>query len=151
MSKKTLFLLLVCSVALNLGVVGVYAFNIFTKPMLMPPADCPVASESGHWYTALGLNQTQLDRIEPLALNFHKQEAAIMARIFEQRDRMAEEIARETVDREAIKAIHRDIAVRQSEMQELMVNHILDMKEVMNPEQRQRFFETMQRSFKNQL
>jgi Spy/CpxP family protein refolding chaperone len=151
MNKKTLFLL-VCSVALNLGVVGVYAFNIFSGPIAEPPAGCPVAAtESGHWYTALGLSQAQLDRIEPLAMNFHKQEAAIMARIFEQRDRIAEEMARETVDREAIKAIHLDIAARQNEVQELMVNHILGMKEVMNPKQRQRFFEAMQRSFKNQL
>ena len=150
MNKRTLFLLLVCSLALNLGFAGVYGFNMITRPKVTPPTDCPFASDYTHLYTTLGLNQAQLERIEPLAGTFHEKAALIAGHIVEQRDKLVGEMARETVDRAALDAIHKDIATRQSEMQQLVVGHILDMKQVMNPEQRKLFFESMRRSFRSQ-
>jgi len=147
MNKKMLLLLLVCSVALNLGFVGVYAFNMISRLDATPSKDCPYTLKSGYLYTTLGLNQTQLERIEPLVREFHEKVAAIRGKGIEQRDRLVEAMAQETVDRATIDAIQRNIAARQSEMQQLVVNHILSMKEVMNPEQRSRFFESMRRNF----
>lgn len=150
MNKKTVFLLLVCSVALNLGFAGTYGFNMLSRSKATPPSDCPFTSEYTHLYTALGLNQTQLERIEPLARGFHEKAATISKEIVEQRNRLVDEMTRETVDMDTLDAIHEDIAVHQNTMQQLVVLHILDMKQIMNPEQRSRFFEAMRRSFKAQ-
>lgn len=150
MNKKKLFLLLVCSIALNLGFAGAYGFTIISRPKMMPPENCPFTSEYTHLYTTLGLSQMQLERIEPLAKCFHEKAAIIGRQIVEQRNRLVYEMARETVDRAALDAIHRDIAARQSEVQQLVVGHILDMKQVMTPEQRNQFFDSMRRSFRAQ-
>lgn len=150
MNKKTLFLLLVCSITLNLGFAGAYGFNMIRQSKITPPANCPFTSEYTHLYQALGLNQAQLEHIEPLAKNFHEKATAIGEQIVERRNRLVGEMARETVDLAVLDAIHQDIAVRQSKMQQLVVLHILEMKQIMTPEQRNRFFEAMRRSFKMQ-
>ncbi|MDR2892532.1 MAG: periplasmic heavy metal sensor [Deltaproteobacteria bacterium] len=158
MNKRTLFLLLVCSVALNLGFAGVYGLNMLNRPKAAPQAvpraesgtDCPFASEYTHMYTTLGLNQAQLEHIEPLAKDFHAKAEVIGRQIVEQRDSIVVEMAREIVDSAALDAIHQDISTRQSEMQKLVVGHVLDMKQVMTPEQRNLFFESMRRSFRTQ-
>jgi len=150
MNKRTLFLLLVCSVALNLGFAGVYGLNMLNHPKAAPPTDCPLTSEYTHLYATLGLNQAQLERIEPLAGDFHAKAQRIGIQIVEQRDRLVGEIAQETVDSAELDAIHNDISVRQREMQKLVVGHVLDMKQVMTPEQRTLFCESMRRSFRAQ-
>jgi Spy/CpxP family protein refolding chaperone len=162
MSKRTLFLLLVCSVALNLGFAGVYGLTMLNRsqpafratPQVAPSVksgpDCPFTSEYTHLYATLGLSQTQLERIEPLAKDFHAKAQRIGTQIVEQRDRLVGEMAQETIDSAALEAIHQDISTRQSEMQKLVVGHVLDMKQVMTPEQRALFFESMRRSFRSQ-
>ena len=147
MSKRTLFLTLVCSVALNLGFVGMYAYNTLNRPHAMAPRECPFTSEHTHLYAALGLDKAQLERMEPLARDFHEKIRTIGGQVIEQRNKLVDAIAREDVDMSTLDAIHQSIATRQTAMQQLVVAHILDMKAIMTPEQRERFFSAMRRGF----
>ena len=150
MKKFLLSSLLISSIALNLGFVGVYGYNLLIRNDPVVQQNCPFSSEYTHLYATLGLSQEQLEKIKPLAGEFHQKAIAIGVRTVEQRNKLIEEMAKEHVDRSAIEAIHRDIADRQSQMQQLVVSHLLDMKDAMTPEQRSKFFLAMQRSFKNQ-
>ena len=64
-----------------------------------------------------------------MAHAFHKRIEAISGRILENRNVLSLEIEKDATDRAAIDAIHHDIAALQSQMQELVVCHILEMKE----------------------
>ena len=146
--KNKLFLSLVaCSIALNMGFIGVYGFNMLHGKEPVAPQNCPFTSKYTHLYTALGLSRQQLEAIEPLAGEFHKQAESIGKHIVKQRNSLVEAMAQELVDKSVIDAIHRDIAERQSVMQQLVVSHLLEMKDLMTPEQRVMFFSAMQRSF----
>ena len=146
MNKKTLFFTLVCSVALNFGFVGVYVHNTLNRPQAMAPRECPFTSEHTHLYATLGLDKTQLERMEPLARDFHEKIRTTGGQIIEQRNKLVDAMAREDVNMSTIDAIHQSIATRQTAMQQLVVGHILDMKAIMTPEQRERFFSAMRRS-----
>ena len=145
-----LSLALVCSVALNLGFVGMCAYNLLNRPLASTPRECPFTSEYTHLYAALGLSPTQLERIEPLAKDFHEKAQIIGTQIVELRNKLVDAMAREDADINALDAIHQSIALRQTAMQQLVVSHILEMKAVMTSEQRDQFFSAMRRSFQTQ-
>ncbi len=134
MKKKILLFLLVGSLALNLGFLAVYGRKYFQTP---PPkaTACPLTASYVHLYTFLGLDEEQLRRIETMAHGFHMRIEEISG------------LEKDATDRAAIDAIHRDIAALQSEMQELVVAHIIEMKGIMTPEQRSKFFTSMERTF----
>ena len=146
MKKKFLLFLLVGSLALNLGFLAVYGRKFFHTP---PPnaTACPLTASYVHLYTFLGLDEEQLRRIETMAHGFHMRIEEISGRIIEKRDCLLHELEKDATDRAAIDAIHRDIAALQSEMQELVVAHIIEMKGIMTPEQRSKFFTSMERTF----
>ncbi len=146
MKKKLLLFLLVGSLALNLGFLAVYAKKYFQTP---PPnaAACPLNASMDHLYTFLGLSGEQLQRIESIAHDFHMRIGEISGQIIEKRNSLLREFEKDVTDRAAIDAIHRDIAVLQSQMQELVVAHLIEMKTIMTPEQRDKFFASMERNF----
>ena len=148
MNKKALFLILICSLALNIGFAGVYGFTLLSQPKVTQPKKCPFTSEYTHLYKMLGLDQAQLDRIEPLAKDFHQKAAILRDSIVEDRNRLVDAMAQVPVDMGELDAIRADIAAGQSKMQQLVMLHILDMKEVMHPDQQKQFFDAMRRSFK---
>ena len=150
MKTRMLSLALVCSVALNLSFVGMCAYNMLNRPQASAPSECPFTSEYTHLYAALGLSSAQLGRIEPLARDFHEKAKIIGTQIVELRNKLVDAMAREDADMNALDAIHQSIALRQTAMQQLVVSHILEMKAVMIPDQRDRFFSAMRRSFQAQ-
>ena len=150
MKNKTFFCVLLCSIALNIGFIAVCGFNLLASNELVVPRNCPFTTKYTHLYSTLGLNQQQLEAIEPLAEKFHNDTRVIGTLIVEQRNRLVVEMAKEKVAQDILDAIHRDIAVMQSKIQQLVVSHILEMKNVMTQEQREKFFSAMQRSFQTQ-
>jgi hypothetical protein len=146
MKKKFLLFLLVGSLALNIGFLSVYGKKYFQTPPLNATA-CPLTASYVHLYTFLGLDAEQLRRIETMAHGFHMRIEEISGRIIEKRDSLLHELEKDATDRAAIDAIHRDIAGLQSQMQELVVAHIIEMKFIMTPEQRNKFFASLERNF----
>ncbi len=150
MKKKIIFLLFVCSVAMNIGFVVAYCFNRATAKVEAPQAHCPLNSEDAHLYKMLGLQPEQLKQIEPLAKNFHEQVNTLAGEIAAKRNRLMDEIARETVYMATLDKIYKDIATSQGKMQQLVMLHILDMKEIMTREQQRTFFDAFRHSFRIQ-
>ena len=146
MKSKFLLFILVGSLALNVGFLAVYGKKYISTP---PPgaAACPLNANLDHLYTFLGMSGEQLQRVEAMAHSFHMQIGDISGQIIGKRNALLREIEKDATDRAAIAAIHHDIAALQSQMQELVVTHILEMKSVMTPEQRKKFFASMERNF----
>ena len=150
MKRKILYCVFLCSLALNIGFIGVCAVNFISRSEPVVPQNCPFIAKYTHMYSSLGLSQQQLETIEPLAEKFHNNTQAIGALIVEQRNRLVAEMAKENVSQEAIDAIHGNIGAMQSKIQQLVVSHILEIKNIMTPEQRKEFFSAIQRSFQTQ-
>lgn len=149
MKNRILLFLLIGSLALNLGFLVVWGQKYLHKPP-SPPSNakaCPLTASFNHLYTFLGLSDEQLERIEPMAHAFHMRIEGISGEILEKRNALLLEIEKDAADRAAIDALHHDIAALQTQMQELVVGHILEMKAVMNTEQRKKFFASMERNF----
>lgn len=147
MKSKFLTILLIGSVALNLGFLAVWGQKYFHAAPVSNAKACPLTASFNHLYTFLGLSDAQLQRIEPMAHTFHMEIEEISGQILKKRNALLHEIEEESTNRVAIDALHYDIAALQSQMQELVVTHILEMKSVMNPEQRKKFFASMERNF----
>lgn len=147
MNKKYIFLLLVCSLTINLGFAGAYGFNMFSRAHMALPTNCSFIMEGAPLYRTLGLSQTQIDRVEPVVRDFHEKIVVLREQIVGQRRQLVEEMAREHVDMEALDELHSNIAVGQNKVQQLVMHHILNMKKIMTPEQRSKFFEAMLRAF----
>ena len=146
MKCKFLILALVGSLAVNVGFLAVYGKK-YLSTLPTNAAACPLNANLDHLYTFLGLNAEQLQRIESIAHDFHMRIGEISSQIITQRNSLLREFEKDATDRAAIDAIHRDIAALQSEMQELVVAHIIEMKGIMTPEQRNKFFASMERNF----
>ena len=150
MKKRMFSLALVCLVALNLGFVGMCAYNMLNRPQAVGVRECPLASEYTHLYAALGLNPSQLESIEPLARDFHEKARTIGEQIIEQRNKLVDEMALEDTNTNALDIIHQSITHQQIIMQQLVLNHFMDMKAIMTMEQREKFFSAMRRSLQAQ-
>ena len=150
MKNKTFFCVLLCSISLNIGFIGICGFRLLDRNEPVAPRNCPFITKYTHLYSTLGLSQQQLEAIEPLAEKFHNETKAIGALIVEQRNKLLIEMGKDTVAQGILDAVHRDIAIMQSKLQQHVVSHILEMKDVMTREQREKFFSTMQRSFQTQ-
>ena len=148
--RKYWLVVLVGSMALNIGFLTVFAMRYFSTPHKVNLRACPMTSDYNHFYTFLGLSDDQLSRIEPLAHGFHSRIDSLSSTILDRRNALILEIEKDTVDRTVIEAIRTDISKAQAELQQVVVEHFLDMKAVMNEEQKQKFFTAMEKNFVNQ-
>jgi hypothetical protein len=146
LKRKILMFLLVGSIGVHIGFLAVYGKQYLSTPP-PGPAACPLNASLEHLYTFLGLSADQLQRIETMAHGFHARIGGISGNIIGKRNALLRAIEKDATDRAAVAALHHDIALLQSEMQELVVTHILEMKSVMTPEQREKFFTAMERNF----
>lgn len=143
MNKKSVLLILVCSLALNIGFAGTYAFNMISHSNKVIQTNCSFILAGTPLYANLGLRQTQIDRIEPVIRDFHEKTAVLREQIMTHRRQLVDEMAKDTIDHESLNVIHNEISAGQSKLQQLVMQHILDMKQAMDPDQRARFFEAM--------
>ena len=150
MKNKIFLLVLIGSLAVNIGFAAMLGLNLFTRPAERETKPCPFTTSDTHLYSFLGLSDEQLKKIEPLAQDFHSQMDAVAAKILNDRSRLVDAMAKEQPDMAAIDEIHKDIFTNQSAMQNVVLAHILDMKNVMNKEQRDKFFQSMRQNFARQ-
>lgn len=147
MDRRTLLLLLVCSVALNLGFAGAGLLGMTDGAAPDTHAGCPFGRGDAHLYGHLGLDDAQLERIRPIAADFHGREAEIRAGILGLRSRLLDEMARETPDMAVLDGLLLEIGAGQNRLQRLVMLHVLDMRTIMTPEQGRAFFQEMRRNF----
>ncbi|WP_428563642.1 MAG: Spy/CpxP family protein refolding chaperone [Solidesulfovibrio sp. DCME] len=147
MKNKILISVLAASLAMNLGVAAMFGLRLIQTKNDGNSKACPFVSNDERLYTMLGLTPDQLASIKPLAEKFHSNIEKLSADIHVKRDDMISIIDCDAVDMVLASQVRQEILGLQSILQENVFTHILQVKQVLTPDQRQLFFQIIRRSF----
>jgi Spy/CpxP family protein refolding chaperone len=144
MKTKSLFFILILSLSANIAVISMVGYHYYRNFCLRTAIPCPLNQESYHLYQSLGLSDAQLAKMAPLSKLFHARLAVLESQVMTKRDLLIRLLGREEIDRGHIEEARKEIAAIQDEIQREVVVHITQTREILNPEQKKRFFEMLQ-------
>jgi Spy/CpxP family protein refolding chaperone len=125
-----------------------YRSNSLVSPQLSSQP-CPVSPHDQYLYQHLGLSNEQLMRMAPLAENFHGRLEKLAGSMEGKKEDLVDLLSRKDVDPEKIAGLRREMAGIQDEIQKVVIEHIMEMKKVLNTEQQRHFFDLMRRSMRS--
>ncbi len=143
MWKRITPLLIALSVALNVGVGGVWLVHAVNEYRASRPID---ENAGGVWcplHRSLGVTEEQWDRLEPGFVQFRRDSESLCQQISRRRGELMDLIASAQPDRNEIEAKQEEIRLGQQQMQRLVVEHLLAEKEVLNADQEKGLFDMM--------
>lgn len=143
MSNTTLRNALVLSVLVNVGVLAGLGWQKLSRDGLPMPSGAPTELSR-----ELQLSASQLQRWHDAEAPFLAYLRASNASLGEHRNRLIEAIFAEQVDRAVIDAEQAKIAELQNEQQRLLIDQLLQEREILEPQQRARLAQVLtQQSF----
>ena len=143
MSNTTLRNALVLSVLVNVGVLAGLGWQKLSRNGLPMPSGAPTELSR-----ELQLSASQLQRWHDAEAPFLAYLRASNASLGEHRNRLIEAIFAEQVDRAVIDAEQAKIAELQNEQQRLLIDQLLQEREILEPQQRARLAQVLtQQSF----
>ena len=98
-----------------------------------------------HLYQSLGLSDLQLSKMEPLAQLFHGRLAELGATMEEKKELLID-LLQKGSDPVGIEKLRKEMAALQDEIQNEVIVHIAETKEILDSKQQQRLFELMRQS-----
>lgn len=140
MKTTRLKFILILSLAVNVAVIATVGYHYYQNTCLTPSAQCPLNRGSHHYYDSLGLSSVQGTKMAPLSKSFHAQLASWESQIEAKREVLLGLLGRDEVDRKRIEETRAEISALQDELQKGVVAHVIQVKEILNPEQRKQFF-----------
>jgi Spy/CpxP family protein refolding chaperone len=146
MKTKLLFPTLILSLFVNVVIISTAGFHYYRNFCLTTAVPCPLNQESHHLYQSLGLSDAQLARMAPLSKEFHSRLTALKSQVMVKRDLLIRLLGEEEIDQVSVEETRKEIAAIQDKIQREVVVHITQTKEILNPEQKKRFFKTLQDS-----
>jgi len=150
MKSKLLISLLTASLAMNIGIAAMFGQKLFQTPMSTSQRYCPFSSDDNPLYKLLHLKPDQLEAIKSIAGDFHQNIEKLSMEVQQKRTAMMSMMERDDIDYQTVNAERKDIWQLQSNIQQIVFEHILQMKKILTPEQRKLFFQTMRQSFVQQ-
>lgn len=145
MKSKPLAYLFALSLALNAGVLGTLAYRYFTAPPLTPHA-CPFSGGQQRLYDLLGLSTEQRASLDPIAVAFHAELQGLQVSAGEQRDALLTLIEQENLDIRGIREANNELTTRQTEVQNAVMAHLLEVKRILTPAQQKVFFKIVRQT-----
>ena len=150
MRTKGRSLILIFSLAINAAVLGVCGYHYYRYTCAASSAYCPLSPGDQHFYQGLGLSDSQLERMEPLARTFHVKLDELSRETEKKRELLVNLLSREEVDTGRIERLRKDMASIQDQIQREVITHLLDVRKILNPEQKEHFFALLRRSMKQE-
>jgi Spy/CpxP family protein refolding chaperone len=152
MVTKGLGFFLAVSLAINVFLLATMEFpssrSTLVKP-LEPSPSCPISEGDHHLYQALGLSASQLERVEPLARAFHDRLNTLQNRMEGGRAVLMRLLGQEAIDPLRMDGVRKEMAVLQDEIQREVISHILELKEILTVEQKEKFFALVAQNMAN--
>jgi len=145
MKSKWLTIVLILSLAINAGVFVSMGYHYYVNASTLPSAPCPMSPGDSHLYQSLGLSNTQLAKIDPLAQKFHGRIAELGAAMEEKKEVLVT-LLQKNSDPMKIENLRKEMAGIQDEIQKEVITHITEVKRILDPDQQQRFFNLMRQS-----
>ncbi|WP_029460629.1 Spy/CpxP family protein refolding chaperone [Solidesulfovibrio alcoholivorans] len=150
MKSKLLISLLTASLAMNIGIAAMFGQKLFQARTSTTQRYCPFSSDDNPLYKLLNLKSDQLEAIESIAGDFHQKIEKLSMAVQQKRTAMMSMMERDDIDYQTVNAERNDIWQLQSAIQQIVFEHILQMKKILTPEQRKIFFQTMRQGFVQQ-
>jgi Spy/CpxP family protein refolding chaperone len=150
MRNKTLILVLIFSVAVNVAVLAGFGFQYFRTRRPVSSAACPFTPQEHHFYQQLDLLEPQLQQIDPLAHKFHSRLAKLHAAMEAKKNRLVKLLSEDPLDTDRTEQTRREMAGIQQEIQKDVIEHILNIRNILNSEQQQRFFALLHKSLQQE-
>jgi Spy/CpxP family protein refolding chaperone len=146
MKNRWIAMILVLSLAMNAAVLAVAGYSYYHNSS--PPVTAAGHSPEGdhHFYEKLGLTSAQLAKMTPMGATFHESLKTLHSEMDEKKDAMISLLGGEDVAPARIEALRIEMAAIQDGIQKTVIVHVRDVKEILNPGQRQRFFGLLRRS-----
>ena len=145
MRSKWLVFSLTLSLAVNAAVLGTIGYYYYRNTCLVPSVPCPISPGDNHLYQSLDLSKDQLSKIEPLAQKFHSRLAELGSTMEGKREGLVDLLAK-SGDPATVGHLRKEISGIQDEVQREVIAHIEEIKSILDPNQRQRFFVLMRQT-----
>lgn len=146
MLKQIKPLLVILSVALNLAFVGVWIAYAAASRLESSAVPCEPGDRNTVWcplHRQLNVTQEQWQRIEPRLREFRTSADAICQQIGQRRTEIINLLAVAEPDLASVKAKQEEILASQRKMQALVIEQLMDEKEVLTTDQEQRLFDML--------
>jgi len=139
-------MIFVLSLAVNMAVVAVAGYNYYSSRSQPTAATGHSHDMEHHFYEVLGLSPTQLEKMTPLADSFHDRLKNLHSAMSQKKDAMINLMAGEDVGPSRIEALRMEMSAIQDNIQKTVIAHVLDVKGILNADQKERFFDLQHRS-----
>jgi Spy/CpxP family protein refolding chaperone len=136
MRGQVLRLLFVLSVAINVGVVAVIAWNRYEAPATGPVETEPLREQ-------LRLTDEQVREFDRLYVDLEAKVTAARERMHERRRGLFEILGAPSPDPAALDAVLAEIAAAQAGIQRAVAEYLLAQAQLLSPEQRARFVDVL--------
>ena len=146
MKNRWIAMLLVLSLAMNTAVLTVAGYKYYKRNRDLSEATLHSQERNYHFYEKLGLTPVQLAKMNPMANTFHKNLKSLHSDMEAKKNAMINLLSGEKVSPARIEEIRKEMATIQGRIQKVVIAHVLDVKEILNPIQRKRFFELLSKS-----
>jgi len=145
MKNRWLAMILALSLAMNAAVLAVVGYNYYSRRRPPLAAGHPYNMEH-HFYEALGLSTTQLEKMKPMSDSFHDRLKTLHSKMGEKKEALLNLLAGEGGSPTRIEALRMEMAAIQDGIQKTVIAHVLDVKAILDSSQRERFFDLLRRS-----
>jgi Spy/CpxP family protein refolding chaperone len=149
MINKTLALIVIFSLAFNIAFVGIWAYTRVRpapqRPAPARPVAPPAPAADGLWQQ-LGLTPEQQRSVVEEWRQVGHQVEGKQAEVRAQRARLIDLLQADVLDEQALRATRDKMDEDQQAVRELVFNRMLQLRQVLNPEQRRRWLEVMLRT-----
>jgi Spy/CpxP family protein refolding chaperone len=148
MWRKAAPLLIILSVAMNLGFLGVWATHAVRERLSGGNGCAHGGADEGVWcplHRRLDVSPEQWRQIEPRVVEFQASSGTVCGEVDRMRGELLDLIAAAEPDREAIRLKQEEILAGQRRMQELVIDFLLGEKNALTPVQQHDLFDMMRR------
>jgi Spy/CpxP family protein refolding chaperone len=150
MKVKCWITILILSLAINAAAFATVGYNYYCNIFLTPSHGCSFSPENQHLYHALDLSASQLARMDSLARTFHSKLERLGSDMHGKRGLLVDLLRQKAVDSEQIENLRKEMAGIQDEIQKEVITHIKDIKEILNHEQTDHFFNLLRTSMERE-
>jgi Spy/CpxP family protein refolding chaperone len=139
-------MILVLSLAMNAAVLAVAGYGYYHSSSQPTTATGHSPEGDYHFYEKLGLTTAQLAKMTPMAATFHESLKSLHLEMDDKKNAMINLLGGEDVAPARIEALRKEMAAIQDGIQKTVIDHVLDVKEILDSSQRERFFDLLRGS-----
>jgi Spy/CpxP family protein refolding chaperone len=146
MKNRWTVMILILSLVINAAALTTAGYNYHRKRSQPTITTDHSYEMNHHFYEVLGLTPAQMTKMTPMAAMFHEKLKDLHSEMNEQKDAMIRLLGGEDVAPTRIEALRIEMAAIQDGIQKTVIAHVLDVKDILDSRQRERFFDLLRRS-----